>query len=145
MISVIQRVKASSLSIDNTAFSAIDQGILALVGMEKGDTEKHADKLLEKILAYRIFADDQGKMNLSVGEVNGGLMLVSQFTLAGDTNKGLRPSFSSAMPPAEASPLYDYMLQKAQQIHTPVAAGQFAADMQIELLNDGPVTFILRS
>ncbi|MBT8146138.1 MAG: D-tyrosyl-tRNA(Tyr) deacylase, partial [Gammaproteobacteria bacterium] len=109
----------------------------------KDDNEQSVEDALERILCYRIFADTDGKMNLSVRDINGGLLLVSQFTLAADTRRGLRPSFSSAMPPLEAERLYNHMLNTARQRHDTVASGRFAADMQVELVNDGPVTFIL--
>lgn len=145
MIALIQRVNYSKLSIAGELHSEIDQGLLALIGVEKADDSASADKLLNKILAYRVFGDDEGKMNLSLKDIGGGLMLVSQFTLAASTEKGLRPGFSSAMPPAEAEALYDEMLEKAKAIHSPVVSGVFAADMNIALENNGPVTFLLRS
>ena len=143
MIVLIQRVRQARVVVDGDTVGAIDQGILALVGLQKDDTEKSVEAALERMLSYRIFSDADGKMNLSVRDIEGGLLLVSQFTLAADTRRGLRPSFSSAMPPAEAESLYDYMLQAARQKHHNVASGRFAADMQVELVNDGPVTFIL--
>lgn len=145
MIALIQRVNYSRLSIAGDLHSEIDQGLLALIGVEKTDDRSAAEKLLNKILAYRVFSDEEGKMNLSLKDIGGGLMLVSQFTLAASTEKGLRPGFSSAMPPTEAEALYDEMVAKAQDIHSPVASGVFAADMNIALENNGPVTFLLRS
>ena len=143
MIVLIQRVKRASVIVAGETVGAIEQGILAFVGLEKQDSEKTAEESLDRILAYRIFADDEGKMNRSLRDIEGGLLLVSQFTLAADTRKGLRPSFSSAMPPAAAEALYDHMLEAARASHSKVASGRFGADMQVELVNDGPVTFIL--
>ena len=143
MRALLQRVNYAEVKIAGKSVGKIDSGILALIGMQKGDDQASADKLLERILSYRIFSDDEGKMNLSLRDTNGGLLLVSQFTLAAATDKGLRPSFSSAMPPADASELYDYLLEQAHSKHADVGSGQFAADMQIALENDGPVTFLL--
>jgi D-tyrosyl-tRNA(Tyr) deacylase len=122
---------------------AIGQGLLVLVGVEPQDTRASADKLLHKLLNYRVFSDAAGKMNLSLGEVGGGLLLVSQFTLAADTRSGLRPGFSTAAPPAQGEALFDYLLQQARAQHPQVASGRFGADMQVHLVNDGPVTFLL--
>ena len=145
MICVIQRVKHSQLHIDGALHANISQGLLALVGLEKGDDERSLGKMLDKLLAYRVFADAEGKMNLSLRDIAGDLLLVSQFTLAADTQKGLRPGFSSALPPAEAKPLFENMVQEAVARHPNTQSGVFGADMQISLLNDGPVTFILRA
>ena len=145
MICVIQRVKHSQLHIDGALHTDISQGLLALVGLEKGDDERSLGKMLDKLLAYRVFADAEGKMNLSLRDIAGDLLLVSQFTLAADTQKGLRPGFSSALPPAEAKPLFESMVQEAVARHPNTQSGVFGADMQISLLNDGPVTFILRA
>ncbi len=145
MRALIQRVKQASVTIDGTVSGSIDTGLLLFLGVQKGDDEASADKLLRKCLAYRVFADAEGKMNLNLQQVEGGLLVISQFTLAADTGKGLRPSFSSAMPPAEGERLYNYFLTRAKQLHADVAAGQFGADMQVALINDGPVTFILES
>ena len=146
MLGLIQRVSSASVTIDHHIHGVINQGILLLLGMEKGDSVTQADRLLQKILNYRIFSDDQGKMNLSLKDIAGDLLVVSQFTLAADTKKGLRPSFSSAAPPAEAKTLYNYFLDQANGIHNgAVANGQFGADMQVSLCNDGPVTFLLNS
>lgn len=144
MICVIQRVKHSQLHIEGALHADISQGLLALVGLEKGDDERSLGKMLDKLLAYRVFADAEGKMNLSLRDIAGDLLLVSQFTLAADTQKGLRPGFSSALPPAEAKPLFENMVQEAVARHPNTQSGVFGADMQISLLNDGPVTFILR-
>lgn len=144
MLALIQRVTSAKVVVENKTLGEIQQGLLVFLGIEKDDTQASADKLIKKIIAYRIFADADDKMNLSVADVNGGLLLVSQFTLAANTDKGLRPSFSSAMAPDAAEQLYDYFVEQARQQHTNVACGQFGADMQVALVNDGPVTFILR-
>ncbi len=146
MLGLIQRVSSASASIDNTVVGTIDQGLLLLLGIEKTDLEAAADKLLQKILNYRVFADSEGKMNLSLRDIGGELLVVSQFTLAADTNKGLRPSFSSTASPEQAEELYDYFLtQAATALNTQIQSGRFGADMQVMLHNDGPVTFMLRS
>ena len=145
MLGLIQRVASASVSIDGNVAGAIDRGLLLLLGIEKDDTVQQADRLLQKILAYRVFADDDGKMNRSLADVGGGLLVVSQFTLAADTAKGLRPSFSSAKAPAEAAQLYEYFLASARLLHPTVESGHFGADMQVALVNDGPVTFLLKS
>ena len=143
MKGLIQRVKNASVSVDGEISGAIDQAILLLLGIEKNESELQADKLLDKLLAYRIFADADNKMNCNLQQINGGLLVVSQFTLAADTHKGLRPSFSSAATPTHALELYSYFVAQAQQKHPIVATGIFAADMQVSLVNDGPVTFML--
>jgi D-tyrosyl-tRNA(Tyr) deacylase len=146
MLGLIQRVTSASVSIEENIYGHINQGILLLLGVEKNDAAGQADQLLKKILNYRIFADNSGKMNQSLTDINGDLLIVSQFTLAADTKKGLRPSFSSAAPPTEAEALYDYFLDQANKIHNgKIASGQFGADMQVSLCNDGPVTFLLSS
>jgi len=146
LLGLIQRVSSASVSIDNAVVGNINQGLLLLLGIEKNDLETAADKLLQKILNYRVFADPEGKMNLSLRDIGGELLVVSQFTLAADTNKGLRPSFSAAASPEQAEELYDYFLtQAATAIKTQLQSGRFGADMQVMLRNDGPVTFILRS
>lgn len=144
MIALIQRVNWAQVHIENTLHADIGQGLLALIGIEKDDDDKLAQKLLDKILAYRVFADADGKMNLDIKDIGGDLMLVSQFTLAADTAKGLRPGFSTAKPPAEAELIYDTLTQAAREQHEFVQSGKFGADMQVGLENDGPVTFILR-
>lgn len=143
MLGLIQRVKRAAVEVDGELIGAIDQGILLLLGIEKTDTRETADKLLDKVLAYRIFSDEQGKMNCNLQQVNGGLLVVSQFTLAADTKKGLRPSFSSAANPAQAEELYDYFVTQARARNPQVGTGKFAANMQVSLVNDGPVTFML--
>ena len=143
MKGLIQRVSHAQVVVEGEVVGAIEQGLLLLLGVEQADTEQQADKLLHKVLNYRIFADEQGKMNLSVKDIGGGLLVVSQFTLAAETKKGLRPSFSSAANPALAEQLYQYFVTQAQQQHSIVATGIFAADMKVSLCNDGPVTFML--
>ena len=145
MICLIQRVRSSQLHIEGALHAEIGQGLLALVGIEKEDTEVTLARMLDKLYAYRVFSDSEGKMNLSVKDIDGGVLLVSQFTLAADTQKGLRPGFSSAMLPALAQPLFETMVGLARQRHSKTESGIFGADMQISLLNDGPVTFILRA
>lgn len=143
MKGLIQRVKSAQVDINGKTVGHINQGILLLLGIEKTDTEQHAAKLLDKILKYRIFSDEKGKMNNNLQQINGGLLIVSQFTLVADTAKGLRPSFSSAAPPEQAKNLYNYFITQANSLHSNVATGDFAANMQISLINDGPVTFQL--
>jgi D-tyrosyl-tRNA(Tyr) deacylase len=144
MIGLLQRVLEASVRVDDRSVGAIGPGLLVLVGVEKGDAEAQADRLLERLLGYRVFADDQGRMNRSLAEVGGGLLLVSQFTLAADTNKGTRPSFSSAAPPDEGWRLFNYLVEKARAAHPFVATGEYGAHMEVALVNDGPVTFWLR-
>lgn len=145
MLALIQRVREAKVEVGGEVIGAIAQGLLVFLGIEREDTQADADKLLKKVLAYRVFADAEDKMNLSVRDVDGGLLIVSQFTLAAATDKGLRPSFSSAKAPDEACVLYQYFLDSARVHHRTVAAGEFGADMQVALVNDGPVTFLLRS
>jgi D-tyrosyl-tRNA(Tyr) deacylase len=144
MLGLIQRVRSASVTIAGEVVGAIDQGLLLLLGVEKDDGPEHIEKLLHKVLSYRVFADGEGKMNLSVRDLQGGLLVVSQFTLAASTDKGLRPSFSSAKPPVEAEQLYLQFVRAAQAQHAQVACGRFGADMQVALVNDGPVTFLLK-
>jgi len=141
MIALLQRVTNAKVEVEGKTNGAIDNGILALIGVEKTDTEEQANRLLERILGYRIFADTQDKMNLSLEDINGGLLLVPQFTLVANTEKGMRPSFSSAASPAEGERLFNFLLQQASRQYPRVEAGQFGADMQVSLTNDGPVTF----
>ena len=143
MIALIQRVKQASVSVDNQIIGQIDQGLLVLLGIEQGDNEQKAIRLREKVLGYRIFSDDDGKMNLNVQQINGKLLVVSQFTLAADTQKGMRPSFTKGASPDMANELYQFFVQQCQQ-HIETQTGQFAADMQVALINDGPVTFWLQ-
>ena len=143
-MSVLQRVREARVDVDGQTVGAIGAGLLVLVCAERGDTEAEANKLLAKLLKLRIFSDDAGKMNKSVQDIGGGLLLVSQFTLAADTTGGNRPSFTQAAAPDEGRRLYDYVVAQARQAHPEVATGQFAADMQVHLVNDGPVTIPLR-
>lgn len=145
MKALLQRVSEASVSIDGKLFSKIEQGIVVLLGIEKGDDSAAVDKLLHKVSHYRIFSDEKGKMNLDVQQVAGSLLVISQFTLAADTNKGLRPGFSLAAKPNLAEELYEEFISKAKSKNISVATGQFAADMQVALINDGPVTFSLTS
>lgn len=145
MIALIQRVNHASLRINGEQHCAIDKGLVLLLGIEKSDTRAQGEKLLQKVLDYRVFSDENGRMNLSVSAIGGQIMLVSQFTLAADTEKGLRPSFTSAMAPAEAEALYDQLVEWMQQAYPRVVTGSFGADMKILLENDGPVTFSLRA
>jgi len=144
MIGLLQRVTSAKVVVDGATIGAIDGGLMVLVCAEKGDTEREADQLLTKLLAYRVFSDDAGKMNRSVTDVAGGLLLVPQFTLAADTNSGTRPSFSPAASPVDGQRLFDYFLKQAQAKHAVVETGQFGADMKVSLTNDGPVTFWLQ-
>ena len=145
MIALLQRVSHASVMVDGESIGAIDAGLLVLLCAEKGDTEHQADALLTKLLAYRVFSDAAGKMNLSLSSTGGGLLLVPQFTLAADTNSGTRPSFTPAAAPADAVRLFDYFVARAKERHAVVATGRFGADMQVSLTNDGPVTFWLES
>jgi len=145
MITIIQRVTTAKVTVNNLDIGKIDTGIMALVAVEKADTEKDAQRLLERILNYRIFADSEDRMNLSLRDINGGLLLIPQFTLAADTQKGNRPSFITAAPPEKGKELFDYLQQLAKQTYANVEFGQFGADMQVSLVNNGPVTFTLRT
>ncbi len=145
MISVIQLVTHAEVVVDSAAIGSIQKGIMALIGIEKTDNEKEADKLFNKIINYRIFPDAQGKMNLSLKDIRGGLLLVPQFTLVAETTKGTRPGFSTGMPPQEGKQLFEYLIEYAQKQHdVSIASGCFGAYMQVSLCNDGPVTFILQ-
>jgi D-tyrosyl-tRNA(Tyr) deacylase len=144
LIAVIQRVANARVEVGGATIGEIGAGLLVLVCAERGDGEAQSDKLLAKILKLRIFSDDAGKMNRSVQDVGGGLLVVSQFTLAADTSGGNRPSFTNAAPPEEGKRLYDYFVAQARAQHPQVATGEFAADMQVHLVNDGPVTIPLR-
>ncbi|HRD66748.1 MAG TPA: D-aminoacyl-tRNA deacylase [Candidatus Competibacter sp.] len=145
MIGLLQRVGVARVEVEGEVVGAIETGLLVLVGVERGDTEAQADRLLERLLGYRVFADAEGKMNWSVRDIGGGLLLVPQFTLAADTRKGMRPSFTPAASPSEGERLFDYLAGRARQRHSPVATGRFGAHMQVGLTNDGPVTFWLQA
>jgi D-aminoacyl-tRNA deacylase len=142
---VIQRVTQAAVEVDGNVVGSIGRGILALVGVEKGDRTEDADRLADKIVNLRVFEDAAGKMNLSLREVNGEILAVSQFTLAGNCSKGRRPSFDTAAPPEEAACLYQQFVLRLQHLQVPVATGIFQAEMRVSLINDGPVTFILDS
>ncbi|WP_294612740.1 D-aminoacyl-tRNA deacylase [uncultured Gilliamella sp.] len=143
MIALIQRVRQASVTVDNQIIGQINHGLLVLLGIEQQDNEQKAMRLCEKVLGYRIFSDHEGKMNLNVKQINGEILVVSQFTLAADTHKGMRPSFTQGAKPEEANKLYQFFVELCQkQIQT--QTGQFAADMQVSLINDGPVTFWLQ-
>ncbi|OTP83824.1 D-aminoacyl-tRNA deacylase [Gilliamella apicola] len=143
MIALIQRVKQASVTVDNQVIGQINHGLLVLLGVEQEDNEQKAIRLCEKVLGYRIFSDNEGKMNLNVRQTNGELLVVSQFTLAADTQKGMRPSFTKGAKPDEANKLYQFFVEQCKkQINT--QTGQFAADMKVSLINDGPVTFWLQ-
>ena len=144
MIALIQRVSEASVTVEGEVTGAIGQGLLVLLGVEQGDDEAKADKLLHKVSGYRVFSDENGKMNLNVSQIGGSLLVVSQFTLAADTKSGMRPSFSCGAHPSEAERLYDYFVAKADASGIPTATGRFAADMKVALVNDGPVTFWLQ-
>ena len=144
MIGLLQRVTMAQVTVAGETVGGIASGLAVLVGVERGDGETQARRLLERLLNYRMFSDGDGKMNLSLRDVNGGLLLVPQFTLPADTRKGNRPSFTPAATPDQGQRLFDYLLAEAEKRHTPVAAGRFGAAMQVALVNDGPVTFWLQ-
>ena len=145
MIGLIQRVRQARVEVGGSVTGQIGVGLVALVGVERGDDERSAGRLLERLLGYRVFPDAGQRMNLSLADIGGGLLLVPQFTLAADTRKGMRASFASAAEPAEAQRLFDYLVEQARQRHPRVGAGAFGADMQVHLVNDGPVTFWLQA
>jgi len=145
MISLIQRVTEAAVHVDGGCVGRIGPGLLALVAIEPGDDEARVQRMAERLLGYRVFGDAQDKMNLSVADTGGGLLLVSQFTLAADTNKGMRPSFTSAATPEQGRLWFDRLLAVCKQRHSPVESGRFGAHMRVSLCNDGPVTFWLRS
>ena len=145
MIALLQRVQSASVSVASNEIARIKQGLLVFIGVESDDTEAQASRLLTRLLGYRIFSDTDDKMNLSLNDIDGGLLLVPQFTLAANTDKGMRPSFSSAAPPQQGEILFDYLSIQAKQQHELVEIGQFGADMQVSLINDGPVTFWLQT
>jgi D-tyrosyl-tRNA(Tyr) deacylase len=146
MLSLIQRVTSAAVAVDGATVAAIGPGLLALVGIEPGDGDAQVARMTQRLLGYRVFADTQGRMNRSLAETGGGLLLVSQFTLAADTASGMRPGFSTAAAPAEAERIFGQLLQTCRQMHAPgVETGRFGAHMVVSLTNDGPVTFLLRS
>jgi D-tyrosyl-tRNA(Tyr) deacylase len=145
MIALLQRVSSGRVTVDGELIGEIGAGLVVLLGVVKGDDAVAADRLLERLLSYRVFADPAGRMNLSLRDVSGGLLLVPQFTLAAETARGNRPGFSHAADPVDARALYDYVLTRARALHGPVAGGRFGAHMQLSLVNDGPVTFWLES
>lgn len=145
MIALIQRVTEASVEVDNRIIGAIDAGLLALVAVQPGDDETRIRRMCERLLGYRVFGDDQGKMNLSLQETGGGLLLISQFTLAADTNSGKRPSFSKAASPEEGLRGFERLLALCREMHPKVETGQFGAHMKVRLVNDGPVTFWLET
>jgi D-tyrosyl-tRNA(Tyr) deacylase len=142
---LLQRVIHASVSVDGSVVGEIGAGLLVLLGLDRDDDRPDADRMLQRILGYRVFADESGRMNRSVADIDAGVLLVPQFTLSADTGSGMRPGFSGAMPPAEAQQLYRYTLDALEQRHRVVAAGVFGAHMQVSLTNDGPVTFLLES
>ncbi len=143
MIALLQRVRWARVEVDSRTVGVIDTGLLVFIGVERDDGRDQADRMLQRLLGYRVFADSDGKMNLSVQDIGGGLLLVSQFTLAADTRKGMRPSFTPAAAPDHGAEIYDYLVQQAMTQHSKVQSGQFGAHMDVSLLNDGPVTFLL--
>lgn len=144
MIGLLQRVSAAQVVVDGVTVGAIGRGLMVLIGVEAGDAEADAGQLVRRLLDYRVFPDDAGKMNRSLRDIGGGLLLVPQFTLAADTRKGLRPGFSGAAPPDEGRRLFEHAVACARALHPLVATGQFGADMKVTLTNDGPVTFWLQ-
>ncbi|CAC9536320.1 D-aminoacyl-tRNA deacylase (EC 3.1.1.96) [uncultured Gammaproteobacteria bacterium] len=143
MKALIQRVSSAKVEVDSATVGEINQGLLVFIGIEKNDEKPKIDKMIKRLLSYRVFYDEDGKMDLSVTDVDGGILVVSQFTLTADTNSGTRPGFSTAKLPAEANILYEYFLTQISQQHGNIQSGKFGADMQVSLTNDGPVTFLL--
>jgi len=144
VIALLQRVRAARVDVDGAAIGAIDRGLLVFLGVERGDSASESARLAERVLGYRVFADEAGRMNLDVSRIEGGILVVPQFTLAADTSKGLRPSFTPAAEPAEGQRLYDLFVSMVRAQCSRVATGRFGADMQVTLTNDGPVTFWLQ-
>jgi D-tyrosyl-tRNA(Tyr) deacylase len=145
MIGLLQRVRSARVEVGDETVGAIDRGLLVLIGVQKADDEARADRLLERLLGYRVFPDGADRMNLSLRDIGGGLLLVPQFTLAADTRKGTRASFTLAAPPNEGRRLFDYLAARARAAYSSVQTGRFGTDMQVSLVNDGPVTFWLES
>jgi D-tyrosyl-tRNA(Tyr) deacylase len=144
MMGLLQRVTFAEVLVEGQHVASINDGLVVLIGVERGDAEAEADRLAERLIGYRVFADQDGKMNLSVADVNGALLLVPQFTLPADTNKGTRPSFTPAAPPDQGERLFDYLVKRAKARHPQVETGRFGAHMAVTLTNDGPVTFMLQ-
>ena len=144
MIGLLQRVSGARVEIGPDTVGAIGRGLMVLIGVERGDTEREGDRLVERLVGYRVFPDEDGKMNLSVADISGGLLLVPQFTLPADTRKGARPSLSNAASPDDGKRLFDHAVQRARALHSLVETGRFGARMQVTLTNDGPITFTLR-
>ena len=144
MIGLLQRVRHANVTVNGQQIAQINQGLLVLIGVERHDSTAQADRLLTRLLGYRVFSDDNDKMNLSIQDINGDLLLVPQFTLPANTDKGMRPSFTPAATPEIGKKLFNYLVSRAQQQHRKVAIGEFGADMQVSLTNDGPVTFWLQ-
>ena len=145
LIALLQRVTSASVTVDARVIAGIERGLLVFVGVEREDDAGRADRLLERVLGYRVFPDAEGRMNRSLIDIQGGLLLVPQFTLSADTRKGMRPSFSSAAAPERGEHLFDHLASRAKTVHAPVETGRFGADMQVASINDGPVTFVLRT
>lgn len=145
MKALIQRVRSARVEVSSNIVGSIDHGMLVLVGIDRHDDEASVAQLASRLLKYRLFSDDQGKMNLNVAQSGGGILLVSQFTLSADTHKGLRPGFSTAAAPERGRQLFELVVEQIQSEHQPVATGQYGADMQVHLVNDGPVTFLLQN
>lgn len=144
VIGLLQRVSCAAVMVDGVAIASIGIGLLVLAGIERGDSEREADRLLERLLGYRVFPDAEGRMNRSLRDIGGGLLLVPQFTLAADTRSGTRPGFSSAAAPSDGERLFEHLVSRARLTHALVECGRFGADMQVKLTNDGPVTFWLQ-
>ena len=145
MKALLQRVSSSKVEVEGRVVGQINKGLLVFIGIEKKDDIISSDKMVKKILSYRVFSDSDDKMNLSVGDINGDLLIISQFTLAADTKNGTRAGFSTAMPPTEAENLYNYFLEKTKSMVSVTESGIFGADMKVSLVNDGPVTFLLET
>ena len=145
MLTLIQRVARADVTVDGATVGAIGPGLLALVGVEPGDGEAQVARMAQRLLGYRVFADEAGRMNLGLGQTGGGLLLVSQFTLAADTSSGMRPGFQTAAPPEVAEPLFNRLVETCRATHPAVETGRFGAHMVVSLVNDGPVTFLLRA
>ena len=145
MIALIQRVSEASVSIEGKVVVSIGKGLLGLLGMEKDDSTLEADRIAEKLLHCRVFEDDQGRLNLDVTSINGEVLVVPNFTLAADTKKGNRPGFSTALEPNKAEPLFNYLIQQLERTHSPIRQGVFGANMQVKLVNDGPITISLKA